>query len=97
MTRRCAMLERELPELVTDINPADAKKLEIREGARLRMVSRRGAVVSRMHITDDVPEGVVFAPLHFAEAMVNLLTCTALDPVSKTPEYKISAVRLERV
>ena len=31
MTRRCAMLERELPELVTDINPADAKKLEIRE------------------------------------------------------------------
>ena len=97
MTRRCAMLERELPELVTDINPADARRLEIREGARLRMVSRRGAVVSRMHITDDVPEGLVFAPLHFAEAMVNLLTCTALDPVSKTPEYKISAVRLERV
>ena len=44
-----------------------------------------------------LPEGVVFAPLHFAEAMVNLLTCTALDPVSKTPEYKIRVVRLERV
>lgn len=97
MTRRCAMLERELPELVTDINPVDARRLEIREGARLRMVSRRGEVVSRMHITDDVPEGMVFAPLHFAEAMVNLLTNTALDPVSKTPEYKISAVRLEKV
>lgn len=97
MTRRCSMLERELPELVTDINPIDAKKMGIYEGATIRMVSRRGAVITRMHITDDVPQGVVFAPLHFAEANVNLLTNGTLDPISKTPEYKISAVRLEKV
>lgn len=97
MTRRCAMLDREIPELVTDVNPADGKRLALREGDRVRLISRRGSVVSRVHLTDQVPEGLVFAPLHFAEAMVNLLTNPALDPVSKTPEYKISAVRLERV
>ncbi|MBQ3060134.1 MAG: molybdopterin-dependent oxidoreductase [Desulfovibrio sp.] len=97
MTRRCGILERELPELTADIAPADARRLNIREGARMRLTSRRGSIVSRMHITDSVPEGVIFAPLHFAEAMVNLLTCPALDPVSKTPEYKISAIRLEKV
>ena len=91
------MLERELPELVTDINPADARRLEIAR-APVCAWSAAAAPWSRACTSRTMClRGWSFAPLHFAEAMVNLLTCTALDPVSKTPEYKISAVRLERV
>lgn len=96
MTRRCSMLDREIPDLVADIHPADGKRLGLREGGRVRIASRRGMVVARVHLTEEVQEGMVFAPLHFAEAMVNLLTNTALDPVSRTPEYKVSAVKLEK-
>jgi len=42
------------------------------------------------------PEGVVYAPFHFAEAPANRLTLDALDPISRIPEYKVSAVRLEK-
>nr|WP_299395136.1 molybdopterin dinucleotide binding domain-containing protein [uncultured Desulfovibrio sp.] len=97
MTRRCPMLEREMPGLTVDIHPDDARALGLREGARVRLSSRRGAVAARAHLTDAVPVGTVFAPLHFAEAPINLLTTAERDPVSKTPEFKICAVRVEKV
>ncbi len=97
MTRRCPMLEREMPHLEVDMHPDDARALGLRNGARARLSSRRGAVAARVHITDAVPAGTVFAPLHFAEAPVNLLTSAERDPVSKTPEFKICAVRVEKV
>ena len=43
------------------------------------------------------PEGTVFIPFHFGEMAVNLLTNDALDPVARIPEFKICAVRIERV
>jgi anaerobic selenocysteine-containing dehydrogenase len=43
------------------------------------------------------PVGVVFMTFHFAESPANLLTNPALDPVAKIPEYKVCAVRVERV
>ncbi|KOX90609.1 hypothetical protein BVI061214_01803 [Thermus aquaticus] len=39
---------------------------------------------------------MVYAPFHFAEAPANRLTRSALDPISRIPEYKVSAVRLEK-
>lgn len=97
MTRRCPMLEREMPHLVADMHPDDARALGLREGARIRLSSRRGSVVARAHLTDAVPAGTVFAPLHFAEASINELTTAERDPVSKTPEFKICAVKVEKV
>jgi anaerobic selenocysteine-containing dehydrogenase len=44
-----------------------------------------------------VPPGVVFVPFHFAEAAANVLTNAALDPVAKIPEFKVCAVRAEKV
>jgi formate dehydrogenase major subunit len=46
-------------------------------------------------VTDKVGKGVIFMPFHFAEAAANLLTNTALDPVSKIPELKVCAARLD--
>jgi predicted molibdopterin-dependent oxidoreductase YjgC len=40
---------------------------------------------------------VVFIPMHFMENAANRLTNSALDPVTKTPEYKVCAVNLKKV
>jgi predicted molibdopterin-dependent oxidoreductase YjgC len=41
--------------------------------------------------------GTIFIPFHFAENAVNKLTIAALDPVAKIPEYKVCAVRVEKM
>ena len=97
MTRRCEQLHREMPELVTDLNPEDGERLHIHHGDSIRVSSRRGTLVSKVQLTDRVKPGMIFMPLHFEEAMANLLTSPALDPISKTPEYKVCAVKLEKV
>lgn len=97
MTRRCAHLDREMPELITDLNPADGEKMEIQSGDYIRVSSRRGTVVSKVNLTHRVKPGMIFMPLHFEEAAANLLTNAALDPISKTPEYKVCAVKLEKI
>jgi formate dehydrogenase alpha subunit len=97
MTRRCAHLNQEMNELVTDLNPLDGERLQIKNGDYIRVASRRGALVSKVQLTDRVKPGMIFMPLHFEEAAANLLTNPALDPISKTPEYKVCAVKLEKV
>jgi len=57
------------------------------------VVSRRGRIRARARVAEH-PRGVVYAPFHFAEAPADRLTHNALDPISRIPEYKVSAVRL---
>jgi predicted molibdopterin-dependent oxidoreductase YjgC len=57
------------------------------------VVSRRGRIRARARVTEH-PRGVVYAPFYFAKAPANRLTHSALDPISRIPEYKVSAVRL---
>ena len=97
MTRRCATLDREMPELMTDLNPEDGMRMQIAHGDYVRVTSRRGTLVSRVQLTRRVKPGMIFMPLHFEEAAANLLTNPALDPISKTPEYKVCAVRVEKI
>jgi predicted molibdopterin-dependent oxidoreductase YjgC len=54
-------------------------------------------VTGKVHLTDKLPRGMVFMTFHFAEIPANALTGNAVDPVAKIPEYKVSAVRIERV
>jgi formate dehydrogenase alpha subunit len=79
-----------------EMNPRDAAALGVADGDMVRVVSRRGAVVAKACLTDDSPAGVVFMTFHFAESPTNRLTNPALDPVAKIPEYKVSAVRIEK-
>jgi formate dehydrogenase major subunit len=62
----------------------------------VRVSSRRGQVDTRVEITADLPVGVVSMPYHFNEAPCNRLTNTAQDPITKMPELKACAVRVER-
>jgi len=96
MTRVSPHLDREMPELIMEIHPEDARALELQDGAWARISSRRGSIVSRVQLTDRIGKGVVFLPFHFAENAANVLTNSALDPIAKIPEYKVCAVKLEK-
>jgi formate dehydrogenase alpha subunit len=82
------------PEARIEINPADAAHLKVEDGEAVRVSSRRGSIVLRAWVTQRTTVGVVFIPMHFAEAAANLLTIDALDPLAKIPEYKACAVRI---
>jgi predicted molibdopterin-dependent oxidoreductase YjgC len=82
------------PQARIEINPADAARLKVEDGAAVRVSSRRGTVVLRAWVTQRTTVGVVFVPMHFAEAAANLLTIDALDPLAKIPEYKACAVKV---
>lgn len=94
-TRRSWGLNGVHPEDSLEINPKDAERLEIADGDRVRVTSRRGSLTAPARVTDRVPVGVTFMTFHFSETPVNLLTNSACDPATKTPEYKVCAVRVE--
>ncbi len=96
MTRKVRLLNEMCPESLVEINPSDAEKLGIGEGDQVRIESRRGDFISKVHITDKVSSGVTFAKFHFAEASVNLLTNTVLDPESKIVDLKYFTVRIQK-
>jgi formate dehydrogenase alpha subunit len=97
MTRRSAGLNAIYPEALVEINPVDADKLGVADGDMVRVASRRGEVVAKAEVVDRPDPGVVFMTFHFHEAAANLLTIAALDPVAKIPEYKVAAVKVEKV
>ena len=97
MTRRTSTLDREVPQAYIEINPEDAKVLGVISGDMVRVTSRRGSIELKAYVTERVAEKGVFIPFHFREAAANVLTNPALDPVAKIPEYKVCAVKVERV
>ena len=97
MTRKSPLLERETPNGVLFIHPDDANRFNIMAGMAIRISSRRGSVETRAVFTDDLPIGTVAMPYHFKEAPSNQLTNTAQDPVTKMPELKVCAVKIEAV
>ncbi len=96
MTRHSALLEGLRPHELAQINPTDADHLALSEGDMVRVTSRRGSITSRVTVTDTVPPGVVFMTFHYKESPVNELTNAAFDPVTKTAEFKVCAVRIEK-
>jgi formate dehydrogenase alpha subunit len=97
MTRRTSTLDREVPAGYVEINPNDAEKLKIKQGNRVKISSRRGQIETNALVTEKVKEGSVFIPFHFREAAANVLTNPAVDPIAKIPEYKICAVKIEKM
>ena len=96
MTRRSPGVNDMAPECLVEINPDDAAALGLSTGDIVKVSSRRGVLESKAWVTDKVEPRVVFIPFHYAEAAANELTNPALDPVSKIPEYKVCAVKVEK-
>jgi predicted molibdopterin-dependent oxidoreductase YjgC len=98
LTRRVQGLLELAPRLEVAVHPSDARRLGVDTGARVRVQSRRGELVAHVRVTEAVRAGAVFMPfVKLAESAANFLTNSASDPVSKIPEYKVCAVRLERL
>jgi formate dehydrogenase major subunit len=97
MTRRCPSLHHENPVVEMEINPQDARRLHIQPGEQVQASTRRGSIKVKALVTPRVKPGVVFIPLHYVENAANRLTNAALDPTTKTPEYKVCAVSLSKV
>jgi formate dehydrogenase alpha subunit len=98
MTRRVEGLLALAPRLEVAVHPEDARRLGIDTGARVRVISRRGELTGHARVTEAVRSGAVFVPfVKLADSAANFLTNSAFDPASKIPEYKVCAVRLERM
>jgi len=97
MTNRTSTLERESPEAYVEMNIEDAKELGLRDNQLVKVSSRRGAIVLKVKTGHKVVKGSLFIPFHFREAAANLLTICAVDPIAKIPEYKVCAVKVEKI
>ena len=96
-TGKVPILERLSPHAWVEMNPRDARALKLKPQDRVDVVSRRGRVRDiELRLTETVAPGQVFVPFHYAEANANQMTQSAFDPVSREPNYKQSAVRVER-
>ena len=97
MTNRTSTLERESPEPYVEMNLQDAKELQINDGQLIKVTSRRGTITLKAKLGYKVPKGMLFIPFHYREAAANVLTISAVDPIAKIPEYKVCAVRVEKI
>ncbi|MEB6539332.1 nitrate reductase catalytic subunit NapA [Serratia plymuthica] len=99
MTRRVPELHRAFPEAVLFIHPLDAKSRNLRRGDKVKVLSRRGEVISTVETRgrNRPPRGLVYMPFFDAAQLVNTLTLDATDPLSKEVDFKKCAVKLEKV
>ncbi len=97
MTSRCESLNLECDEAYVEIHPQDAADLKVGNGDPVEVSSRRGTIEPVVRITGRVRPGTLFIPLHFLKNPVNKLTNAALDPISKTPEYKVCSARIDLI
>jgi formate dehydrogenase alpha subunit len=98
LTRRVEGLLELAPQLEVAVHPVDARRLGIEQGDPIRVTSRRGELTAHANLTEAVSQGALFVPfVKLAESAANFLTNSAHDPVSKIPEYKVCAVKVERI
>jgi len=97
MTMKTNGLNEMAPECFIEITPEDADKYGITDGEIIEITSKRGSVQAKAQFSPKAVNGTVFMPFHFAKAAANRLTSTKLDPVSKIPELKVCAVKLDRI
>lgn len=96
-TGQVPILERLSPNAWVEMNPRDARALRLKPQDFVDVVSRRGAIRRvELRLTETVAPGQIFVPFHYVEANANRLTQTDYDPISREPNYKQSAVRVER-
>ena len=97
-TGRVPILEGLAPEAWVELHPHDAGELGVRSGQFVRVASARGEVARiRARVTPTVRAGEVFIPFHWDERCANRLTDDQFDPISREPNYKQCAVRIDAV
>jgi formate dehydrogenase alpha subunit len=96
MTQRTGALEVFYPTEYLEVCCKDAEKLGVCDGDKVRVTSRRGEVEVAVKITDTVVPGLVFTSFQYPDVPINKLTNPARDPISKIPDLKVCAVKVEK-
>jgi nitrate reductase NapA len=98
MTRRIPILHQAVPRAYVELHPNDARRMGIRTNDAVRLESRRGSLVlpALVNGRGQPVEGQVFVPFFDEGLLINELTLDAFCPISKQPDYKKCAVKVER-
>ena len=79
------------------MHPVLAARLGVKDGESVNVITRRGEITVAAQIVRTIRPDTVFVPYHWpGKKSANLLTNRALDPISKIPEYKVCACRVEK-
>lgn len=98
ITRRASNLMARVSELPINMSAEDGDRYDVADGDWIRVKSRRGELEGRVTYTDKMRAGEIFVPfVKLQEHAANFLTNAALDPTSRIPEYKVCAVRIEKI
>ena len=84
-------------ESFIELNTEDASALGIADREMVQVSSRRGVIKTRAIVSDKTRPGECWMPFHYIEGGANWLTNDALDSISSTPEYKVCAVKVEKI
>jgi formate dehydrogenase major subunit len=93
-TRRTANVVWHARDLL-EIHPTDAQLRGIADGATVSLSSRKGSTLLKAHLTDRVPEGVVYTTFHHPGTAANVVTTENSDWATDCPEYKVTAVEVQ--
>lgn len=99
-TAKSARLMRHISEPFVEINPTDARRLDILKGRIVKVSSPKGEVLLKANVTEDVARGMIFAPIHWTDqfasmARIDTLVTANRDPFSGQPESKFTPVQVE--
>jgi len=101
MTGRVPELRRAQSDFYCELNRDDAAKLGVKTGDKIKITSKRGSIVvpARVGGRGEPQPGMAMCLMHddAVERLVNIVTNDAVDPISAQPEYKIAAVKIEKV
>ena len=98
MTRRVEQIHKAMPHAYVELNEDDAKALKIKDGDDVKLTTRRGELILPAMINGRArpKKGLVFVPFFDESLLINKLTLDAHCPISKQPDYKKCAVKVER-
>lgn len=101
-TGKVSRLKQHIANAFLEIHPDDAAERGIEENDLVEVVNERGNVRVKAKISNDIKKGVVFLPMHWGKILnndlnrANNLTNNLIDPISKEPDFKFSAVQVKR-
>lgn len=99
-TGKVNKLKQHISESFLEIHPGDAVHRNIQDNDLVEIFNGRGNVRVKAKYSDDIKKGVVFLPMHWGKVLnsdlsrANNLTSSRLDPQSKQPDFKFSAVQV---
>ena len=97
MTARTEGLNEMSGSSFIEINTKDAEELGIEDGSRVKITSRRASIESTARVSGKTNPGETWMPFHFQDGNSNWLTIAALDNIAKAPEFKVCAVKVEKL